>query len=150
MMLQSPTAPTAEVLLRDVGLRVTGMRITALDALASMPHSTVDAVFEVLRAQHPGTSIQATYNVLGDLHQAGLLRRIEPAGSAARFERRIDDNHHHVVCRSCGEVSDVDCAVGAAPCLTPSNNHGFILDEAEVVFWGLCPSCQNRSHASTI
>ncbi len=143
-----PTTPAdtdSRALLRDAGLRITGLRLSALDLVEAHPHATVDHIFSNLQMKHAGTSIQATYNVLNDLHGAGLLRRIEPAGSPARFERRIGDNHHHLICRSCGELHDIDCAVGEAPCLVPSDSHDFILDEAEVVFWGLCPKCQTTT-----
>ena len=135
----------SRVLLRDAGLRVTSLLLSALDLVEANPHATADLIFGRLQEQHDGTSIQATYNVLNDLHGAGLLRRIEPAGSPARFERRVADNHHHLICRTCGELHDIDCAVGEAPCLIPSDSHGFVLDEAEVVYWGLSPSCQTTT-----
>ena len=131
--------------LRAAGLRVTAGRVAVLEALAARPHATADAVFRSVLDALPGTSIQNVHNVLGDLTGAGLVRRIEPAGSPALYERRIGDNHHHVVCTSCGAVADVDCVVGHAPCITPSDASGFSVNTAEVTFWGLCPSCQERA-----
>jgi Fur family ferric uptake transcriptional regulator len=127
--------------LRDAGLRVTNPRRAVLAWLAEHPHSTVDAIGAGVRKQLGSVSTQAIYDVLGACTDAGLLRRIEPAGHPARFERRAGDNHHHLVCRQCGRTEDVDCVVGARPCLTPSDQHGFAVDEAEVVFWGVCPTC---------
>lgn len=144
-MPSAPADTAARELLRDAGLRITALRLSALDLVKDNPHSTAEFIFGDLQKKHEGTSIQATYNVLNDLHGAGLLRRIEPAGSPARFERRIDDNHHHLICRSCGDLQDIDCVTGEAPCLVPSDSHGFVLDEAEVVFWGLCPECQTTT-----
>ena len=134
-----------ESALRDAGLKATRGRVAVLEALADQPHADAETVFRALLPELPGTSIQNVHNVLGDLTAAGLLRRIVPAGSAARYERRIGDNHHHVVCTSCGAVADVDCVVGHAPCLRPSEAGGFAIDTAEVTFWGLCPSCQERA-----
>ena len=128
-------------LLRQRGYRVTGQRLTVLRAVSREPHVTADAVAETVRAEMGSISIQAVYDVLGVLVDVGLVRRIEPAGSVARYESRVADNHHHVVCRSCGVVADVDCAVDTTPCLTASDDHGFVIDEAEVTYWGLCPSC---------
>ena len=133
--------PTPREQLQAAGLRVTTGRLTVLGVVARQPHTSADVVFRSVRESLPGTSVQAVYNALGDLTRAGLLRRIEPAGSAALYERRVGDNHHHLVCRSCGAVEDVDCAVGEAPCLSPAQSHGFAIDEAEVTFWGLCPAC---------
>lgn len=140
-----PAADTAERI-RSVGLRVTAPRVAVLDALRDVPHADVDALLNAVRTRIE-VSTQAVYDVLRAFADAGLVRRIEPAGSPARFEMRVDDNHHHVVCRGCGSVADVDCATGSAPCLDPSNDHGFLIDEAEVTYWGLCPRCQksNRS-----
>ncbi len=135
------------VLLRSVGLRVTAARVAVLDALAELRHVDTDTVNRVVRERLGTVSTQAVYDVLAALVTAGLLRRIEPAGSPALYERRTGDNHHHVVCRSCGAVEDVDCAVGDAPCLEPSAAPGFVLDEAEVTWWGLCPAC-SRAEAS--
>ncbi|WP_223694045.1 Fur family transcriptional regulator [Leifsonia poae] len=131
--------------LRAAGLRVTSGRLAVLGALAERPHTDAETVFRAVLAELPGTSIQSVHNVLGDLATAGLVRRIEPAGSPALYERRIGDNHHHVVCTSCGAVADVDCVVGHTPCLTPSDASGFAVSTAEVTFWGLCPSCQQRA-----
>lgn len=127
--------------LHDTGLRVTRPRLAVLAALAGHAHASADEVHAAVRTVLPATSLQAVYNVLGDLTAAGLLRRLELAGSSARYERRVGDNHHHLVCRACGAIEDIDCAVGAAPCLTPAVAHGFSIDEADVTFWGLCPSC---------
>ncbi|SDH10341.1 Fur family transcriptional regulator, ferric uptake regulator [Leifsonia sp. 98AMF] len=134
-----------ESALRDAGLKATRGRVAVLEALTDRPHANAETVFRTLLPTLPGTSIQNVHNVLGDLTAAGLLRRIEPAGSAALYERRIGDNHHHVVCTACGAVADVDCVVGHAPCLHPSDAGGFAIDTAEVTFWGLCPSCQERA-----
>lgn len=131
-----------ETRIRDAGLRVTGQRLAVLEALEGLPHADADAVNRRVQASLPGFSLQATYVVLNALTGAGLLRRIEPAGSPARYERRVDDNHHHVVCTGCGAVEDVDCVHGAAPCLAPSSTGGFTISTAEVTFWGLCPDCQ--------
>ena len=134
-----------ESALRDAGLKATRGRVAVLEALTDRPHADAETVFRTLLPALPGTSIQNVHNVLGDLTAAGLLRRIEPAGSAALYERRTGDNHHHVVCTGCGAVADVDCVVGHAPCLHPSDAGGFAIDTAEVTFWGLCPSCQEHA-----
>ena len=139
-MTASQTPNTAEEL-RGAGLRVTAARVALLDTVRDGEHLDVEAVAAGVRGRVGHISLQAVYEGLHALTAAGLIRRIEPAGSPARFEGRIGDNHHHVVCRSCGVVADVDCAVGEAPCLTASDNHGFFIDEAEVVYWGLCPDC---------
>lgn len=128
--------------LRAVGLRVTAPRVAVLEALAAEPHSTADDVAGRVRRTLGSVSTQAVYDVLRACVNAGLVRRIEPAGSSARYETRAADNHHHLVCRVCGRVADVDCAVGHAPCLEPSEFAGFTVDAAEVVFWGVCPECQ--------
>jgi len=133
--------PTYAELLREAGLRVTQPRLAVLDAVAAHPHSGTTLIIDAVRAGLPTVSHQAVYDCLGALTDAGLLRRIQPAGSTARYEVRVGDNHHHVVCRSCGTVGDVDCAVGEAPCLTADQTHGFSIDEAEVIYWGLCPDC---------
>jgi Fur family transcriptional regulator, stress-responsive regulator len=132
--------------LRARGLRVTRPRLAVLEVLGGGGHLEVDEIVSQVRGRLDSVSIQAVYDVLGALARAGLARRIEPAGSPARYEARTGDNHHHIVCRGCGTVADVDCAVGEAPCLEPSDTHGFELDEAEVTFWGLCPACQARRH----
>ncbi|SEK53929.1 Fur family transcriptional regulator [Rhodococcus maanshanensis] len=128
--------------LRAAGLRVTAPRVAVLNAVAAQPHSDVERVAADARREIGSVSTQAVYDVLKACVAAGILRRIEPAGSPARFETRTGDNHHHLVCRGCGAVFDADCVVGRAPCLQPSDTHGFAIDEAEVVFWGSCPQCQ--------
>ena len=128
-------------LLRHHGVQVTAQRLAVMAAVARRPHGTAEAIAEAVRAEIGTISRQAVYDALGLLVVKGLLRRIEPAGSPARYEDRAGDNHHHLVCRLCGRMVDVDCAVGAAPCLTPSTNPGFSIDEAEVVYWGRCPEC---------
>jgi Fe2+ or Zn2+ uptake regulation protein len=128
--------------LRAAALRATSGRMAVLRALESAPHSSAERVFALISDDLPGTSPQAVYMVLNDLARAGLIRKFEPAGSAALYERRTGDNHHHLVCESCGAVSDVDCVVGQAPCLTPDSDEGFQVREAEVTFWGLCARCQ--------
>ena len=132
-------------LLRQGGYRVTGQRLAVLRAVSTHPHVTADAVVETVRAEMGAISVQAVYDALGVLVDVGLVRRIQPAGSPARFEARVRDNHHHVICRSCGRTDDVDCAVGYAPCLTASDDHGFSIDEAEVIYWGLCPDCSTAT-----
>lgn len=134
--------PSAEDRLRSVGLRITAPRVAALGYLDDHPHATADDVAEHLRAQLGTVATQTVYDVLRVCSDRGLLRRIEPAGSAVRYEGRVGDNHHHLVCRSCGRIVDVDCIVGAAPCLTPDDDHGFVIDEAEVTFWGQCADCR--------
>jgi Fe2+ or Zn2+ uptake regulation protein len=134
--------------LRDVGLRVTASRVAVLSEVTEGKHLTADHVALAVRGRIGTISTQAVYDVLGALTRAGLVRRIEPAGSPARYETRVGDNHHHVVCRRCGQITDVDCVVGEPPCLWPAEASGFIIDEAEVTFWGLCPICQTlpKSH----
>ncbi len=127
--------------LRAVSLRVTRPRLAVLTALSEHPHVDTDTVLALVRADLPTVSHQAIYDVLRALTDTGLVRRIQPAGATARYEMRVGDNHHHVVCRSCGAIADVDCATGEAPCLTASDDHGFVVDEAEVVYWGFCPAC---------
>ncbi len=134
-------APDFEHRLRAASLRVTQPRLAVLAAVQEHPHADTDALIRTARQRLGTVSHQAVYDVLRVLTAAGLLRRIEPAGSVARYELRVGDNHHHVVCRACGTVADVDCAVGDTPCLTASDDHGFEIDEAEVVYWGLCPAC---------
>ncbi|GAB2610306.1 transcriptional repressor [Paractinoplanes abujensis] len=138
-----------EELLREHGLRVTKPRLAVLEILAERGHLEVEDIATRARTRLDSVSTQAIYDVLGALSRAGLARRLEPAGSPARYEARVGDNHHHIVCRGCGEIADVDCAVGDRPCLTPSGSHGFELDEAEVTFWGLCPACQSRRATET-
>lgn len=139
--------PENEVALRGAGLRVTAQRLAVLDALAETPHATAGQVTGEVQVRLGQVSTQAVYDVLDACVGAGLVRRIEPAGSPARFEIRTGDNHHHLVCRTCGITTDVDCAVGARPCLTPSDDAGYDVDEAEVVFWGLCPGCRRDEAA---
>ncbi len=140
-MSQTVSAASTAERIRAAGLRVTAPRVAVLEALYDVPHADVDAVLTTVRAT-TDVSTQAVYDVLRAFTKAGLVRRIEPAGSPARFETRVGDNHHHVVCRVCGATADVDCAVGSAPCLDPSNAGGFVIDESEVTHWGLCPNCQ--------
>ena len=130
---------------RAAGLRVTAPRVAVLREVSEHEHVSADHIAQAVRDQLGTISTQAVYDVLGALTRAGLVRRIEPAGSPARYETRVGDNHHHVVCRSCGAITDVDCAVGVAPCLSPSDAGGFLIDEAEVTFWGLCPTCQTTN-----
>ncbi|NYE20995.1 Fur family transcriptional regulator [Microbacterium immunditiarum] len=133
--------PDAQTAIRGAGLRVTESRRAVYEALCEHPHASADDVFARVVATVPSTSLQSVYNALNDFVDAGLVRRIEPAGRAGLFELRVSDNHHHIVCRSCGAVEDVDCVHGAAPCLQPSGEHGYALEVAEVTFWGLCPAC---------
>ena len=135
------TVSYLEAQLRSASLRVTRPRLAVLGAVHDHRHVDTDAVIGLVRADVGAVSHQAVYDVLRVLTNAGLVRRIQPAGSTARYEARVGDNHHHVVCRSCRAIADVDCAVGHAPCLTASDGHGFVVDEAEVVFWGTCPDC---------
>jgi Fe2+ or Zn2+ uptake regulation protein len=128
-------------IIRAAGLRITAGRIAVLEVLTRTPHTDAESVFGAVLASVPGTSVQSVYNILGDLTDAGILRRIEPAGSAALYERRIGDNHHHVVCSRCGAVADIDCVHGEAPCLTPGDTSGYTIHTAEITFWGLCESC---------
>lgn len=128
-------------LLRAASLRVTAPRVAVLAEVHAQPHADVDGIATAVRLRLGSVSTQAVYDVLRALTRAGLVRRIEPAGSPARFEARVGDNHHHVVCRGCNAIDDVDCAVGSAPCLEPSSSNGFSIDEAEVTYWGLCPRC---------
>ena len=134
-------------MLRGAGLRVTRPRVAVLGVVHAHPHAGTETIIEAVRRELPKVSHQAVYDSLRALTAAGLVRRIQPSGSVARYEARVGDNHHHVVCRSCGVIADVDCAVGDVPCLTASDDRGFVIDEAEVVYWGLCPDCStvNRS-----
>jgi Fe2+ or Zn2+ uptake regulation protein len=145
--MSAPRNPSTADELRGAGLRVTAARVALLEAVRSGRHLDADAVADRVRERVGHISLQAVYDALHALTASGLIRRIEPAGSPARFEGRVGDNHHHVICRSCGTVADVDCAVGETPCLTASDDHGFTIDEAEVVYWGLCPECAARSSA---
>ena len=135
----------ARAVLRSVAMRVTRPRVAVLDAVHAHPHADTESLIRAARGALPEVSHQAVYDVLRALTDAGLVRRIQPAGSVARYEARTGDNHHHLVCRSCGAVVDIDCATGDAPCLTPSADHGYAIDEAEVVYWGTCPSCSTSS-----
>ena len=129
-------------LLRQHGLQVTAQRLAVMRAVSSHPHATADELIEDVRAEIGSISRQAVYDTLGVLAEKHLVRRIQPAGSAARYEDRVDDNHHHLICRGCGKMYDIDCAVGYTPCLTANDDHGFEIDEAEVIYWGRCPSCK--------
>ncbi len=142
------TSNTADQL-RERGIQATAQRISVLRAVSLFPHATADEIAIVAQSDIGAISRQAVYDALGVLVEHGLLRRIQPVGSAARFEDRVDDNHHHLICRSCHRVVDVDCAVGAAPCLTASDDHGYEIDEAEVDYWGLCPDCLSGSDATS-
>lgn len=135
-------------LLRQRGIQVTAQRLAVLRAVRSQPHVTADGVAEAVRAEIGAISTQSVYDALGLLVTEGLIRRIQPSGSAARFEDRVGDNHHHLVCRTCGRVVDVDCAVGSAPCLAPSDGRGYEIDEAEVAYWGRCPDCVAATRAA--
>src|SRR6186997_1482691 len=138
-------ATDSAALLRERGIQVTAQRLAVLRAVAGQPHITADAVAEVVRTEIGAISLQSVYDALGLLVSEGLLRRIQPSGSPARFEDRVGDNHHHLICRTCGRVVDIDCAVGAAPCLTASDDNGYEIDEAEVAYWGRCPECVAKS-----
>jgi Fur family ferric uptake transcriptional regulator len=137
-----PNQEDVEQMLRAADLRVTRPRAAVLSAVHAHPHADTDALITAVRAEHP-VSHQAVYDVLNALTDAGLVRRIQPAGSVARYEARVGDNHHHVVCRTCGTIADVDCAVDSTPCLTASDDQGYTIDEAEVVYWGSCPGCSS-------
>lgn len=139
------TTADFERMLREAALRVTRPRVAVLSAVRDHPHADTESIIGAVRSELPKVSHQAVYDVLRALTTAGLLRRIQPMGSVARYEARVGDNHHHVACRSCGAIADVDCAVGAAPCLSASDAHGFTVDEAEVIYWGLCPDCSPDS-----
>jgi Fe2+ or Zn2+ uptake regulation protein len=141
------TADPADAL-RQAGVQVTAQRLAVLRAVSGNPHTTADSVADVARSEIGAISRQSVYDALGVLADAGLIRRIQPVGSPARFEDRVNDNHHHLVCRSCGRLVDVDCAVGSVPCLTAADDMGYEIDEAEVVYWGRCPQCvaQNEHH----
>ncbi|MER6419736.1 Fur family transcriptional regulator [Streptomyces sp. NPDC001107] len=145
--MTSPQTPTTAEELRGAGLRVTAARVALLETVREGDHLGVEAIASGVRDRVGHISLQAVYEALHALTTAGLVRRIEPPGSPARFEGRVGDNHHHLVCRSCGAVLDVDCAVGHAPCLTASDDRGFAIDEAEVIYWGLCPDCSTARTA---
>ena len=138
----------AERLLREHGIQVTAQRLAVLDAVSARPHGTADELAEEVRASIGAVSRQAVFDALGVLSEKGLIRRIQPARSAARYEDRVDDNHHHLVCRECGHMVDVDCAAGYRPCLEVDDDFGYAIDEAEVIYWGLCPACQKAPAAA--
>lgn len=141
-----PTTPeSAKALLRERGLQVTSQRVTVLQAVSYSPHATADEVADHARSVLGSISRQAVYDALSILVDKGLVRRIEPAGSPARYEDRVGDNHHHLICRLCGDVVDVDCAVGTRPCLEAGDAHGYHIDEAEVIYWGFCPTCRQTT-----
>jgi Fur family transcriptional regulator, stress-responsive regulator len=139
-----PVPSDLAAVVRAAGLRVTRPRVAVLAAVHDHPHATTESVIAAARRHLPDVSHQAVYGILGALTDTGLVRRIQPMGSVARYEARTGDNHHHLVCRSCGDVVDVDCAVGEAPCLTASDDAGYSIDEAEVIYWGRCPTCSRR------
>lgn len=134
-------------LLRQRGIQVTAQRLAVLRAVSAQPHATADDVAHAVRSEIGAISLQSVYDALNVLVAGKLVRRIQPAGSPARYEDRVGDNHHHLICRVCGRVVDVDCAVGSAPCLTASDDRGYVIDEAEVAYWGRCPDCAGRAHA---
>ena len=147
----SSTSTNFAARLRTADLRVTRPRVAVLEAVHSHPHADTETILSAVRGNLPDVSRQAVYDVLNALTAVGLVRRIQPLGMVARYESRVGDNHHHVVCRSCGVIADVDCAVGEAPCLTPFGDNaldGFVLDEAEVIYWGLCPDCSTANSGS--
>ena len=145
--MSTETSVDEDALLRRHGLQVTAQRLAVLRAVSSRPHSTADDIDKIVRAELGSVSRQAVYDALGILTEKGLLRRIQPARSPARYEGRVGDNHHHLICRACGRMVDVDCAVGYTPCLTAADDVGFEIDEAEVIFWGCCPECVAASSA---
>ena len=141
--------PMAERLLREAALRVTAPRKAVLAAVHDHPHADTDSLIAAVRRDVGWVSHQAVYDVLGALTAAGLVRRFQPTGSVARYEARVGDNHHHLVCRACGAITDVDCAVGHVPCLNASDDHGYVVDEAEVIYWGECPACSAASDSTS-
>jgi Fur family ferric uptake transcriptional regulator len=143
-----PVGRDAETVLRSCGLAVTAQRLAVLRAVQRRPHATAEEIEEAARTEIGAISRQAVYDALAALADRGLIRRIQPARSPARYEDRVGDNHHHLVCRGCGRTVDVDCALGAAPCLEAAEDHGFLIDEAEVVYWGLCPECRSGTTAA--
>ena len=142
-----PAPSDLAAVVRGAGLRVTRPRVAVLAAVHDHPHATTESIIAAARGHLPDVSHQAVYGILGVLADTGLVRRIQPMGSVARYEARTGDNHHHLVCRSCGDVVDVDCAVGDAPCLTAGDDAGYAIDEAEVIYWGRCPTCSRRPTA---
>lgn len=141
--------PEPADILRQHGIQVTAQRLAVWRTIQHQPHITADATAEAVRAEIGAISRQSVYDALGVLVAAGLIRRIQPAGSPARFETRVGDNHHHVICRLCGRTSDVDCAVGTPPCLTALDDRGYEIDEAEVIYWGRCPECASQNERAT-
>lgn len=141
-------SPERARLLRAHGVQVTAQRLAVMGAVSSRPHATADDIEELVRSEIGAISRQAVYDALGTLTDKGIIRRIQPARSPARYEDRVDDNHHHLVCRTCGRMVDVDCAVGRRPCLEAADDHGFTIDEAEVIYWGFCPACQAAAAAT--
>lgn len=139
--MSTQTSVDLAALLRNAGLRVTAKRLAVLRAVAEQPHSTTDDIYSAVRREVGGISNQAVYDALAAVTDKGIVRRIQPAGSPARYESRVADNHHHLICRSCGDMADVDCAVGETPCLTAGDDSGYAIDEAEVIYWGHCPRC---------
>jgi Fur family transcriptional regulator, stress-responsive regulator len=148
-LLTVPTSSDFERMLRGAALRVTRPRLAVLSALHNHPHADTDSIIAAVRMDLDGVSHQAVYDVLRALTAAGLVRRFQPKGSVARYEVRVGDNHHHVVCRSCGAIADVDCAVGYTPCLIAADDAGYEIDEAEVIYWGRCPECAAASSAAS-
>jgi len=146
--VSNEAAVDADVLLRRHGLQVTAQRLAVLRAVSDRPHRTADDIYNIVRAEIGAISRQAVYDALGVLTDKGLVRRIQPAGSPARYEDRVGDNHHHLICRACGRMIDVDCAVGETPCLTAADDAGYEVDEAEVIYWGRCPDCVAAQPAS--
>ena len=140
----------AAALLRQQGFKVTAQRLAVLRAVSGRPHLTADDLVEVVRADIGAISLRAVYDAVGVLADMGLVRRIQPAGSAARYEDRVGDNHHHLICRACGRMVDVDCAVGVMPCLTAADDAGYEIDEAEVIYWGHCPTCQQAAEGACV
>ncbi|HEY4279758.1 MAG TPA: Fur family transcriptional regulator [Conexibacter sp.] len=145
--MPAPPPVASADLLRQHGLKVTAQRVSVLRAVSGHAHATADDVASAVRAEIGTISRQAVYDVLAALVEVGLLRRIQPSQSPARFESRVDDNHHHLICRDCGTIVDVDCAVGRMPCMHPSDDHGYEIDEAEVVYWGRCADCRAAAQA---
>ncbi len=146
--MSDPTPSDLGSIVRGAGLRVTRPRVAVLAAVHDHPHATTESIIRAVRRDLPAVSLQAVYGVLGALADAGLVRRIQPMGSVARYETRIGDNHHHLVCRSCGAIVDVDCPVGDSPCLAAGDDAGYAIDEAEVIYWGRCPRCLTSSPAA--
>jgi Fur family ferric uptake transcriptional regulator len=136
--------------LRDHGVQVTAQRLAVFTAINQQPHATADQITQLAREQIGSISRQSVYDAIDTLELVGLIRRIQPIGSPARFEDRVGDNHHHIICRDCGALADVDCAVGLAPCLTASDNQGFEIDEADVAYWGRCPQCQRKNASQLV